>query len=90
MPILLALLVLFFPRLLLVYLKFFTGWFAAVSLSWLWLILGFIFAPFTLLWYTAVYNWFGGTWDLLQKIVLVIAIIVDLSGGFGAMRRKKE
>lgn len=88
MPILLALVVLYFPRLLLVYLKFFTHWFDASAMSWLWLILGFLFAPFTLLWYSAVYVWFGGNWDLLQKIVLVIAVIIDLSGGFGAMRKK--
>jgi len=89
MPILLALLVLYFPRLLLIYLKFFTHWFDPANLSWLWLILGFIFAPFTLLWYSAVYAWFGGHWDLLQKIVLVVAVIVDLGGGFGATRRRK-
>ena len=88
MPFLLALLVLFFPRLLLVYLKFFTGWFASVSLGLLWQVLGFIFAPFTLLWYTAVQNWFGGYWDLMQKIVLGIAIIIDLGGGFGATRKR--
>lgn len=89
MPLILALLVLYFPRLLLVYLKFFTGWFAAAGLSLIWQILGFIFAPFTLLWYTAVANWFGGVWGLPQKIVMVIAIIIDLSGGFGAILKKK-
>jgi len=88
MPILLALIIVYFPRLFLVYLKFFTGWFAGVTLGWLWLILGFIFAPLTLLWYTAVMNWFGGNWGLLQKIVLVIAVIIDLGGGIGATRKR--
>lgn len=88
MPILLALLVLFFPRLLLAYLKFFTAWFAGITLGLLWQILGFIFAPLTLLWYTAVMNWFGGNWGLMQKIVLAIAIIIDLGGGIGATRKR--
>ncbi len=89
MPILLALLVLYAPRLLLVYLKFFTRWFEAPHLGWLWLILGFLFAPFTLLWYSAVQVWFGGHWDLFEKIVLIIAVIVDLGGGFGATRKRR-
>ena len=89
MPIILALLVLYAPRLLLVYLKFFTHWFDPSGLGWLWLILGFIFAPFTLLWISAVHAWFGGAWGLPQKVVLVIAILIDLSGGIGATRRKK-
>ena len=88
MPILLALLVVYFPRLFLVYLKFFTGWFAHVTLGLLWQVLGFVFLPLTLLWYTAVANWFGGNWGLLQKIVLVIAVIVDLGGGIGATRKR--
>lgn len=89
MPVLLALLTLYFPRLLLVYLKFFTRWFQASPIGWVWLILGFVFAPFTLLWYSAVWTWFGGRWDLLQKVVLVIAVVIDLSGGFRAMRKRK-
>jgi hypothetical protein len=88
MPIILALLVLCFPRLFLVYLKFFTEWFATGP-TLLWQILGFIFAPFTLLWYVAVLNWFGGNWDLAQKVILVIAIVIDLGGGFGAMRKRR-
>lgn len=88
MPILLALLVVCFPRLLLIYLKFFTGWFAGVTLGLLWQVLGFIFAPLTLLWYTAVVHWFGGNWGLPQKIVFVIALLIDLGGGFGATRKR--
>jgi len=88
MPILLALLVVYFPRLFLIYLKFFTGWFAGITLGLLWQVLGFLFLPLTLLWYTVVMNWFGGNWDTLQKIVLVIAILIDLGGGFGATRKR--
>lgn len=89
MPILLALLVLYFPRLLLVYLKFFTHWFDPSRISWIWLILGFIFAPFTLLWCSAVAVWFGGEWEMSQKIMLAAAVIIDLGGGFGAARKRR-
>ena len=88
MPIILALLIVYFPRIFLIYLKFFTGWFAGITLGLLWQVLGFIFAPLTLLWYTAVMNWFGGVWGLPQKIMLVIAIVIDLGGGFGATRKR--
>lgn len=88
MPILLALVVLWFPRLLLLWLKFFTGWFAAVQLHLFWQILGFVFMPFTLLWYTVVANTFGGHWGLLQEAVLVIVILTDLGGGFKALRKR--
>lgn len=66
------------PRLLIVFLKLLTEWFTHVFTSWFWLILGIIFAPYTLLWYSVVINWFGGKWEFLQIIVLVIAIIMDL------------
>ncbi len=89
MPIILALLVLYFPRLLLAYLAIFTHWFDAARLSLLWLLLGFFFAPFSLLWYSAVHGWFGGSWGLVEKVVMAIAVVVDLSGGFGAMRKRK-
>ncbi len=88
MPILLALVVLCFPRLLLLWLKFFSGWFAAVPLHLLWQILGFFFMPFTLLWYIVVVNTFGGHWALLQQAILVIAIVIDLGGGFKAMHKR--
>jgi hypothetical protein len=88
MPIILALLVLYFPRLMILYLRFFTDWFSTGP-NWFWGILGFICAPFTLLWYSAVQVWFGGRWDIMQVILLVIAIVIDLGGGFGATRQRK-
>ena len=78
------------PRLLLVYLYFLTAWFTGLFTSLLWPILGFIFAPYTLLWYTAVQHWFGGVWDLPQKVLLGVAIVLDLTGGIGMGRRKKS
>ena len=42
------------PRILILALWFFSTWFGGVFDSLLWPILGFIFAPTTLLWYSAV------------------------------------
>jgi len=45
----------------------------------LWPILGFIFLPTSLLWYTVVLHWFGGVWSLWAIVGLVIALIIDVS-----------
>ena len=57
---LIALVGLIFPRIAAVILYFFTTWFTGVFATVLWPILGFIFAPYTMLWYSAVINWYGG------------------------------
>jgi len=57
----------------------FTNWFEGVFNTALWPILGFIFLPLTLLWYTAVQHWFGGEWSAVPIIGMVIAVLVDLS-----------
>ncbi|MCX7778801.1 MAG: hypothetical protein N2259_00975 [Patescibacteria group bacterium] len=72
------LLLLVLPRLLIVLLKLLTNWFEKVFAGWFWLVLGIIFAPFTLLWYSIVINWFNGKWEILQVVVLALAIILDL------------
>jgi hypothetical protein len=35
--------------------------------------------PFTLLWYSAVINIFGGVWGPIPLVGLIIAVILDLS-----------
>ncbi|MDP2648189.1 MAG: hypothetical protein Q8P35_03045 [Candidatus Yanofskybacteria bacterium] len=86
MPLIPLLVGLLFPRLAIAYLWFFTGWFRSVfSANILWPLLGFIFAPYTLLWYTAVQNWYSGTWGIWQIIILVVAIIADLSSSRGVL-----
>jgi len=67
-----------FPRLFVLFLKVLTDWFRPVFVGWLWIILGIVFAPITLLWYSVVINWFYGQWGTWQIVVLVFAIIVDL------------
>ena len=54
------------PRLVVAVLWFFTHWFRGVFDTMLWPLLGFFLAPFTLLWYSAVHNWFGGVWGPWQ------------------------
>lgn len=86
MPLLIGLVALFMPRVVVALLFFFTQWFSGVFDSLLLLILGFIFLPTTLLWYSAVQHWFSGQWTVWPVIGLVIAILIDLSPA-GSRRR---
>lgn len=70
---------LFIPRVVIAILYFFSRWFSGVFSTILWPILGFIFMPYTMLWYSVVMNAYGGVWGVLQTVVLVIAIIFDLN-----------
>lgn len=83
MPCLLALLALVTPRIVIALLWFLTTWFTGVFDSIIWPILGFIFLPTTLLWYSAVMNWYGGEWGTMQIVVAVIAVAIDLSPAGG-------
>ena len=79
MPLLFGLLALFAPRILIVLLFAFTTWFDGLFTWSLWPILGFIFLPTSLLWYTVVLHWFGGVWSLWAVVGLIIALIIDVS-----------
>lgn len=79
MPILVALLALVTPRLVILALWFLTTWFVGMFTSLLWPVLGFVFAPTTLLWYSAVQHWFGGVWSLWPVVGMVIAVMIDFS-----------
>lgn len=79
MPLLLALLALLAPRIAIVLLWLLTSWFDGLFNNLLWPILGLIFLPTTLLWYTAVQHWFGGVWSLWPIVGIVIALLIDLS-----------
>lgn len=76
------------PRLVVALLWLFSNWFDGVFHGALIPILGFIFLPYTLLWYTVVINWFNGVWGFWQIAFLVVAIIADLSSSGGGARRK--
>lgn len=87
MPCLFALLALITPRLVIILLWLFTHWFHRMFDTVLWPILGFIFLPTTLLWYTVVQHWFGGQWTLWPIVGLVIALLIDVSP---AKRRRRR
>lgn len=83
MPCLFAVLALVTPRLVIVLLWFFTTWFQGLFATVLWPILGFLFLPTTLLWYTAVQHWFGAEWSLWPVLGIVLALLIDLSPAKG-------
>ncbi len=88
MPCLLTLLALLTPRVVIVLLWLFTHWFRGMFDTVLWPILGFIFLPTTLLWYTAVQHWFGGQWTVVPIVGIVIALLIDLSPAKKRRRRQ--
>ena len=79
MPCLLVVLALLAPRISVALLWFLTRWFEGMFPSLLWPILGFIFLPTTLLWYSAVQHWFDGQWTLWPIVGIVVALIIDVS-----------
>ena len=89
MPCLFALIALATPRLVIVLLWFFSTWFNGLFSTPLWPILGFIFLPTTLLWYTAVLHWWGGMWSLWPIVGIVIALMIDISPAGGRRRGTK-
>ena len=89
MPCLGVLIALMAPRFLIVLLWLFTSWFKGIFATALWPVLGFIFLPTTLLWYSAVQHWFAGQWSLWPVVGLVIALLVDVSPAKGGRRRTR-
>jgi len=89
MPCLLALIALAAPRIVILLLWFFSTWFAGLFTTLLWPVLGFIFLPTTLLWYTVVLHWFGGQWTLWPIVGIVIALLIDLSPSTGRRTRRE-
>lgn len=79
MPCLLALFALFIPRVVIVVLWFFSTWLQTAFDTLLWPILGFIFAPTVLLWYSVVVNVYGGIWSTVPIVGMVIAVFIDFS-----------
>ncbi|PYR24879.1 MAG: hypothetical protein DMF98_14105 [Acidobacteria bacterium] len=87
MPCLLLLFALITPRLVIVVLWLFTSWFRGIFAIALWPVLGFIFLPTTLIWYTAVQHWFHGAWTFWPVVGLVIAVATDVSPARGRRSR---
>ena len=87
MPLLVFLFALFTPRLVIIALYLLTNWFNGVFKTLLFPLLGFLFMPVTMLWYSAVHHWFNGQWDILQIAGLVVAVIIDVAPA--RMRRRR-
>ncbi|MDN5925202.1 MAG: hypothetical protein L0H70_09415 [Xanthomonadales bacterium] len=87
MPCLFAIFTLLTPRILIVLLWLFSSWFSGLFSAAVLPVLGFIFLPTTLLWYTAVQHWFGGQWSLWPIVGLVIALLIDISPASGRRAR---
>lgn len=79
MPFLLLVVALFLPRVVILLLWLFSGWFAGIFHSAIIPVLGFIFLPYTLLWYSVVQNTTPGVWGVWQVVFLVIALLFDFS-----------
>ena len=86
MPCLVLALGLIAPRIAIVILWFFTSWFVGIFQTALWPVLGFLFMPVSLLWYSVVFNFFGGAWTAVPVIGMIIAVLVDI-GAVGSARR---
>ena len=89
MPCLLTLLALAVPRLVIVLLWLFSGWFTGMFASWVWPVLGFLILPTTLLWYSAVQHWWDGVWSFGPILGLIVAVLIDLSPSGGRRRRNE-
>ena len=85
---LIVLLALFTPRTVVILLWFLSDWFFGVFDSLLWPILGLVFLPTTLLWYSAVENWFAGQWGVVPIVGIVVALLIDTSPAQARRRRK--
>lgn len=75
----LTLLALLLPRLVILFLWLFSGWFSGAVTSVFWSVMGFVFMPVSLLWTTVITNVFGGFWTGLALIGLLIAVVLDVS-----------
>ena len=89
MPCLLGIVGVIFPRIVILVLYFLTDWFNGVFDTVLYPLLGFIIAPVSLLWYSIVIKYFGGQWDIITIVGMVIAVIIDL-GGLDTSRRRSS
>ena len=79
------------PRITIVLLWLLSSWFAGVFNSVIIPLLGFIFLPYTLLWYSAVVRLFNGTWGFWQLVILGVAILLDvvpIASGERSRRRR--
>ena len=90
MPCILAFIALLFPRVLIVVLWLFTDWFSGVFNTLLWPVLGFLFLPISMLWYSVVINNYGGQWTTLNIIIMVVAVVLDMGSWGGGYKSRNR
>lgn len=92
MPCLLALIAVFFPRMVIVLLFLFSDYLARAYETTLWPVLGFLFAPFTTLAYALGMNANAGSISGIYLIIVIIAVLMDLGawGGSGTASRRRR
>ena len=90
MPCLLALIAVFFPRVIIVLLFLFTDYLEVYE-TVLWPVLGFLLAPFTTLAYALGMNAHGSI-SGIYLVIVVIAVLMDLGawGGGGTAKRRRS
>ncbi|MEX0655668.1 MAG: hypothetical protein WD534_04935 [Phycisphaeraceae bacterium] len=89
MPCLLALIAVFFPRIVIVLTFLFSDYLHRAYEGLLWPILGFIFMPFTTLAYAFAVNSTGGHVSGLYLVVVVIAVLMDLGSWTGGATARR-
>ena len=89
MPILVALLALFFPRLAIIALVIFSDYIGHAFQTWIWPLLGFFFAPLTTLAFAFAINHGGGVHGWYLALV-ILAVLLDLGIIGGARRSQKR
>lgn len=87
MPILIAIMSIFMPRVVLFFIFLLTHWFAQAYNTIIWPLLGFFFMPYTTLVYMGTMLTHKGTLTAGWIVALVVAVLVDL-GQFKVFSKK--
>lgn len=88
MPCLLLIVVLAFPRIVLLLLFFMSNYIERAYHGILLPLLGFIFLPLTTLTYAWIVNG-GQRTEGVYLVILIVAVLIDLGGHGGAYRRRR-
>ena len=92
MPCLLALIAVFFPRVILALLFLFTDYLGRAYETWYWPVIGFFFLPFTTLAYAFAINSNHRSVNGIYLFIILIAFLMDLGswggGGYSSKRRR--
>ncbi|MBM4105109.1 MAG: hypothetical protein FJ257_02205 [Phycisphaerae bacterium] len=88
MPCLLAILGVFFPRVVLAILFLFTNYLGAAFGTWVWPLLGFFLLPFTTLAAAVAWNELGGATPA-GVVLIVLGALLDLGAVGGAAKSRR-